>query len=424
MSEKYSATIEDLYDLQKFSIKMGLDNIRLLCKHLGNPQRNYRIIHIAGTNGKGSTATMIHTILTNHGLKVGLYTSPHLVDFRERIRVNDQLIDKTFIVDYWQNINLRVHQLKATFFDTTTALAFDYFHQVGVDIAIIETGLGGRLDSTNIVHPDAVVLTPIAIDHIKQLGRKLKSVAMEKASIIKNNASVFSAKQKKIVKEVLSDYLTQTNPYTELSRGLAFRKITMSLSGSQFGLLDKIRNCMIEDIELCLAGHFQIENAGLSYLVSRWLIEKINMRFSPTHFRRAMATIQWPGRLQSVSKEPFIYFDVSHNYAGIKETVNFINKYSEHKSRLLLIGLLDDKEYKPIVRLLSKYFSRIFITEPKHERAFPVKVLQSQFLRFGIKCAAISDGKKAYQVVCKHLKKSDLLLVIGSHFLIGQLLKR
>jgi len=183
----YSQTVEQLFDLQKYAIKLGLENITLLSKNFGDPHLKYPTIHIAGTNGKGSTSFFISKILQTTGLKVGLFTSPHLVDFRERIRINDELIATEYVTSFWQEVKELVLKLEATFFDTTTLLAFKYFSDQNVDVAIIETGLGGRLDSTNILKPEIAVLTPIAYDHQKQLGKTIEKIAYEKAGIIKDS---------------------------------------------------------------------------------------------------------------------------------------------------------------------------------------------------------------------------------------------
>ena len=185
--ESYSKTITELYNLQLFSVKQGLENIQQLSQFMNHPERSYPVLHVAGTNGKGSTSVMIQKILYAHGLCTGLYTSPHLIDFRERIRINDDFIDRNYIVEYWKNINPFVSRVKATFFDTTTALAFNYFRDHKVDVAVIETGLGGRLDSTNIVDWDAAIITPFHRDHTRQLGTKLRAITAEKADIIKKN---------------------------------------------------------------------------------------------------------------------------------------------------------------------------------------------------------------------------------------------
>ena len=170
----YSKTITKLYNLQQFSVKQGLENIQQLSKFLNYPEKKYPVLHVAGTNGKGSTSVILQRILYAHGLRTGLYTSPHLLDFRERIRINDDFIDRNYIIGYWKNIDPLVSRIKATFFDTTTALAFNYFHDHQVDVAVIETGLGGRLDSTNIVDSAAAIITPIHRDHTRQLGLKLR----------------------------------------------------------------------------------------------------------------------------------------------------------------------------------------------------------------------------------------------------------
>jgi dihydrofolate synthase/folylpolyglutamate synthase len=192
---RYSTTLFEIFDLQKYAIKLGLENITYLSKIVNNPHLKYPTIHIAGTNGKGSTAIILQQILMEHGFKVGLYTSPHLVSFNERIRINNNLIENQFIIDFWDTIKKFVLEKKATFFDTTTCLAFEYFYQRKVDVAIFETGLGGRLDSTNIIQPEATLLTPISFDHQKQLGNTLTDIAMEKAGIIKQNSHLFLGHQ-------------------------------------------------------------------------------------------------------------------------------------------------------------------------------------------------------------------------------------
>jgi dihydrofolate synthase/folylpolyglutamate synthase len=423
MINSYSNTISELYDLQKFSIKMGLENISSLCEELGNPQNSYQIIHVAGTNGKGSTSIIIHEILAAHGLKVGLYTSPHLIDFRERIRINHTYIDEKYIREFWNRIKSKVLQLKATFFDTTTVLAFEYFRKSGVDIAVIETGLGGRLDSTNIVKPVASVITPIAIDHTKQLGTNLKSIAHEKAVIVKKGSTFFSARQKNSVKDIFNNVSSLPKNVYYLPDFVSLQQIKLSPTYSQFNCRDRVRGITIKKIRLNLAGKFQIDNASLAYLVSRWYLDRSEISFSEQMLRDVLSNIQWDGRLQLISKQPDVYLDVSHNYSGFKETVKFISGVSDFSNRSLLIGLLDDKEYKLIVRLLAKNFKHIFLTEPVHERALPVSVLSEEFLRYGIKTSAEKLLNLAYTKAIKKLGKNDHLFVMGSHFIIGEILK-
>jgi dihydrofolate synthase/folylpolyglutamate synthase len=402
---------------------MGLENITFLCNELGNPQKSYPIIHIAGTNGKGSTSVIINGILMSHGLKVGLYTSPHLIDFRERIRVNNNLIEKKHVFNYWVAMKKKVDRKKATFFDTTTALAFNYFAQSKVDVSIIETGLGGRLDSTNIIKPVASVITPIAMDHIKQLGKNLKSIANEKAVIVKKGCTFFSANQKRTVRELLQIASLKAEAFYTLSESVSVSHKVINKTYSQYDLLDKTRKIKITNICLNLAGEFQIANACLAYLVSRWYLDKIGITFSEEIFKDTLRKIEWQGRLQMVSKDPTVILDVSHNYSGFKASINFISGISDIGNRALLLGLLDDKEYKQIVRLLSKYFRKVFLTEPAHERAIPVSTLSQEFLKHGIQTVSESSIIPAYQKALKDINKNEQLFVMGSHFIVGEILK-
>jgi len=316
-----------------------------------------------------------------------------------------------------------VHRLKATFFDTTTALAFEYFQKANVDIAIIETGLGGRLDSTNIVRPVVSVITPIAIDHTKQLGRNIKSIAHEKVVIVKKGSTFFSARQKNEVKNIFRDVSILAENFYDFQDCMNIHKIKLLPTYSEFDWHDKIRNIKMEKLRLNLAGKFQIDNAGLAYMVSRWYLDRSGITFIEKKISDVLKKIQWPGRLQLISKQPDIYLDVSHNYSGFKETLKFVSEKGEVSKRYLLIGLLDDKEYKLIVRLLSKNFKNIVITEPAHERALPISVLKEEFLKYGIKGTTEKSLNHAYTNTIKKLGINDQLYVMGSHFLIGEILK-
>jgi dihydrofolate synthase/folylpolyglutamate synthase len=421
--KEYSVTISELYDLQKYSIKMGLENISSLCHELNNPQESYPTIHVAGTNGKGSTSFIIQSILSAHGLKVGLYTSPHLVDFRERIRINSNLVEKEFLVNMWNQIRTLVYKLKATFFDTTTTMAFEYFKRQNIDIAVIETGLGGRLDSTNVLKPIAVVMTPIAIDHIKQLGRNHRSIAKEKAVIIKKGSTLFSATQNKTVKEVINEFSTRTERQYYLPDCLKVEKILPASTHNMFDCIDYIHEHQMQQLKISIGGSFQVFNACLAYMTARWYLDRIKISFSEKIFREVLAHIRWNGRLQRVSTNPDIYLDVSHNYSGFKETLEFIRSIGEINTRWLLIGLLDDKQYKPIVRLLQNQFSKIVITEPKHERALLSEVLNNEFKKYRNDVKIVKSVIDAHEYVVENMDKNDHLFVMGSHFIVGELLK-
>jgi dihydrofolate synthase/folylpolyglutamate synthase len=255
------------------------------------------------------------------------------------------------------------------------------------------------------------------------LGKNLRSIAGEKAVIVKKGSTFFCAKQKATVRESFKHASKRAKSYYPFSESVDFRNIKIHPNFSQFNLIDKLRNITIENIKLNLPGKFQIDNAGLAYLVSRWYLEKTGYLFSEEVFRKALSNIKWPGRLQRVASDPAIYLDVSHNYSGFSESVKFISKVSDISNRFLLIGLLNDKEYKQIVRLLAKNFKNVILTEPVHERAIPVSVLSDEFMKHGIRTSSEKSIIQAYKKILNNLEKNDQLFVMGSHFIIGEILK-
>jgi len=409
-------TLTELFDLQKFAIKLGLDNISKLSKHFDNPHLNYPTIHIAGTNGKGSTAIVLQNILMQHGLKVGLFTSPHLMHFNERIRINDDLIANKFIYDFWNKINKIVLELKATFFDTTTCMAFEYFNQNNVDVAIFETGLGGRLDSTNIIDPEIVIITPIDFDHNKQLGNTLSQIASEKAGIIKDNCSVFLSKQNPEVNKYFQNKFKSKN-IIHIENQIENLKINALLDKTVFEFQDKIKSKKFTNLHLNLLGRHQAENACLAYLSATQYLQDIKMEFNEELFRKALLAVKWIGRIQKISSTPNIYIDVSHNEAGIEQTMNFIRSNFKKTNLKLLIGLLEDKNYKKIVDLIKNIFSEIWITEPANHRKLPGEILQHQFVQVGISAELIKDISESYESLINRLESEDTLFIMGSHYM-------
>ncbi len=419
----YSSVIQEIFDLQKFAIKLGLDNIRFLCAKMDNPQKVYPVIHIAGTNGKGSTSFFVASILQAMGLKTGLFTSPHLVDFRERITVNGKKINQRFITSFWQEYKNTILQRRATFFDTTAALAFLYFKMQKVDVAVIETGLGGRLDSTNIVRPRVVALTPIHFDHEKQLGNSLREIAAEKAGIIKPGCSVFSAEQEPEALAEIKRHLTPQEPFYYLPDFLNCTIDEETLEHTRFQITDNLNNTVLSDVTSRQLGGFQAENQCLAYGVSRFFLNKQGTPFSEEIFRKVLTETMWPGRLERVSREPDVIFDVSHNFAGISRTLEFLQKLIPKEKLHILIGMVDDKDYQKSARFIADRSGRITITEPQTHRKLKAETLAQAFHDCGALYNVIKDFNEAYEFSYKQLKKGHTLLVTGSHYLTGSLLK-
>ncbi len=414
-------TIRELFDLQKFAIKLGLDNIRALSERLQHPHLAYPVIHVAGTNGKGSTSFFIAKILEAHGLRVGLFTSPHLADFRERITINGEKIDSEAIQIFWEQHKKFILQCKATFFDTTTAMGFDYFRNQKVDVAVIETGLGGRLDSTNIVEPRLVVLTPIHFDHEKQLGNTLEQIAAEKAAIIKPDAAVFSARQPEEALSVIKKHLRPEHRFSYLPNIIEATIQTSVLGKTVYTLQDKLRSCAFNHLQSRQIGDYQVQNQSLAYAVSRYFMEQEHIPFSESAFRSALADQQWAGRLQLISRQPDVVLDVSHNPAGIEASFSFIRK--EQKPVNTLIGLVEDKNHEAIAATVARYSQRIIITEPETHRKLAAETLQAAFTQLKKESEIIKDSVAAFELLKKETQPNEIMLAIGSHYLIGAILR-
>ena len=308
-------TLEKLFRLQRLGIKVGLEHTYELLNRCGNPHNNLRTIHLAGTNGKGSTAAMVQSILRNAGLKVGLYTSPHLVSFNERIRVNGTQVSNNFIIDFMKKFNDDIDEIKSTFFETTTVLALYYFNYKKVDVAVIETGLGGRLDSTNVLDTDLTIITPIDIDHQNILGHTIKEIASEKAGIIKKNTPVISSHQHKEVMKILSNRAKSIN--TKIIIPQKPEKITIDYFSTRFNVNNK-------SYSIPLLGEHQADNAALAIQAVRIFKPKLNYNI----ISDGLINTVWPGRFHLLDKKLPIFYDVAHNQAGInsiRNTLKFLN---------------------------------------------------------------------------------------------------
>ncbi len=420
----YQQTRDELFDLQKYAIKLGLDNIRRLTDLLEQPQKAYPVIHVAGTNGKGGTAFYTALILRSYGLRVGLFTSPHLKDYRERIRVDDVLIDENFVVDFWERVRETVLALKATFFDTTTLMALDWFRVQQVDVAVIETGLGGRLDSTNIVEPGVAVITPIDFDHQKQLGNTLTAIAAEKAGIIKDGAVVCLATQKPQAKETLLSAAGK-NPCYYLPDILEPQILNMGKDGIEFKLrstADEVPGGQDTVFLLPTLAAYQVQNFSLAWLAASLFVRrKRNAKQDRTLLKKYLRQKSWPGRLQVVAANPPVIHDVSHNFHGISQTIVDLQRHFDLKTWTLLLGMVNDKDAEKIIAFLSGKFGTVYISEPPTHRRQDGAYLTRLFETKGQKAIFIKDLREAYEISKMSIKKESGLLVMGSHYLIGAL---
>jgi dihydrofolate synthase/folylpolyglutamate synthase len=390
-----------LYSLHKFGMKFGLRNIRLLLRSAGDPHRKFPSVHVAGTNGKGSTSSMIAAIMTAAGYRVGLYTSPHLVRFNERIRINGKMISDKDLARYTRELRPEIERINATFFEATTAIAFKYFADKEVDIAIIETGLGGRLDATNVLHPLVSVITSIGKDHTEQLGNSIKSIAWEKAGIIKRNIPVVVGPLSGSAKNVIRETAQRTRS----------------------AFIDSSTNKLPEGCVVELHGQHQLMNAqcavaAVNILSSAFVVGNKAIRSGLS------GTVRYSGlraRQEYLNTRPRILLDAGHNAEGIRTLVAEL-KQRAPRNIVIIFGIMKDKDHTAVLKLFKTLSPFVVATQPAGDRALSSTILARSCRDLGIQCREIGDPPAALRFGRTHAGKNGLLVITGSHYLLGELL--
>ncbi len=425
----YTETIDYLYKkLPLFSrlgadaIKADLTNTIRLCNAVGNPQNTFTTIHIAGTNGKGSVSHMLAAILQTAGYKTGLYTSPHLVDFRERIKVNGELCEPAFVIEFTEKIKPLIEEIEPSFFEITVAMAFEYFARQKVDIAVVETGLGGRLDSTNIITPILSIITNIGLDHTQILGDTLPQIAYEKAGIIKPHVPV-----------IVGEILPETEPVfvrtaNEKAAPLLFAQHHYFVS--EFGYEPNQLSVTVADKEtdnretyvLDLPGIYQTKNI-LTVLEAVHHLQSVGYAISLPQVKEALQHVKkltgLHGRWELIHQKPFVIADVAHNADGMKQLAEQLELMS-YQSLYIIIGMVKDKDVKAALQYLPKT-ALYYFTKPQTPRAMPEAQLAEIAAGISLQGKTFSGVNEALKHVLTHAHKEDLVLICGSVFLIGEL---
>jgi dihydrofolate synthase/folylpolyglutamate synthase len=411
----YSEAIEYLYALQRFGIKFGLNNISELLKALGSPQNRLKIIHIAGTNGKGSTAAFIESVLIREGFRVGLYSSPHLIRFTERIRVNHREIEKDRVVQWTHLIRSRLGGIPITFFEFVTAMAFCHFDEEGVDFAIMEVGMGGRLDATNACQSILSVITNISLEHREYLGKTLTEIAHEKMGIIKKGASVISGISQKGVREIL------TNRCREMGVTLYLFKRDFSVGKRDFNLFNYkgIYGDVYKGLSSNLKGRHQGANLALSLAVIE-VLRGMGFRISNKAIFEGIQQVDWRGRLEIVAGRPRILLDGAHNPAAIRTLKMAIERDFKYRSLWLLMGVMNDKDYRKMVRILAPLCKSMTFCRPKMDRSLDPKILEGLARDVGAETNRIESVGDALEFMIGKAHREDLILVTGSLFVVGE----
>jgi len=406
----------------KSALKSGLGNIIELCEWLDNPQLNYPTIHVAGTNGKGSTAHILAAILQSHGLKVGVYTSPHYQDFRERIKINGNYISKQAIIDFVANGKSKLEEIQPSFFEVTTALAFDYFKQEEVDIAIIEAGLGGEMDSTNIVKPILSIITNISLEHTNILGNTLASIARAKAGIIKPNTPVIIGEEQTEVAAIFMEKAKKEHSTLYFANQLIQLQ---ELASSNFNSLryKVVMNDFFEYSVLNLeyAGSYQVKNLktalAASSVLNRMNIVKLNKETVEQSVLNFKELTNFIGRWDILNTQPLTIADSAHNQAGISLVVKQLSE-ANYATLHFILGIINDKKIDEILSLLPKN-AKYYFCEPNSDRALSSKLLKAKANEFGLNGNEFSSIESAYEAAKEVAQLDDLIFIGGSSYLVG-----
>lgn len=416
--------------------KANLDNTHAMMEHLGHPEKGFSSIHVAGTNGKGSVSHFLASILQEAGYKVGLYTSPHLVDFRERIRIGGEMIPQRKVVEFVENNHDFFERQGLSFFEMTVGLAFDYFRNERVDIAVVEVGMGGRLDSTNVVTPLLSVITNIGLDHTQFLGDTLEKIAFEKAGIIKPGIPVVVGKTQPETQPVFEQVATERHsPITFADQCWRVRpnKDNNDESSLLFDLLDVNANSGREEgqwrcgLVSQLAGIYQLENLATVFQAVRQLPFALNDSAVERGIARVIDNTHLNGRWQVVGQRPLTICETAHNAPGIDAMLGKVATM-RFRSLHVIYGCVNDKDYRKILTHLNSQFSRLGkpfdwrFSQPSVQRGLPVGELQSAALSLGIEGSAFVNVNDAIADARSKAAPDDFILVTGSIFLIADVL--
>ena len=422
----YSELVQWMFNLERFGIKLGLENMTEYLSLIGNPHKGFRSIHVTGTNGKGSVCAFLASILEESGLKVGLYTSPHLVDFRERVLVNDQMISEEDVVRLGNELRATMEGMaeesgekQLTFFEFTTGLAFKYFSEQSVDIAVVEVGMGGRLDATNVISPEVSAITRIGLEHTAYLGNTMEQVAREKAGIVKTGVPV-----------VCSDRNSES--LSVIRNACARKKATLSLVGKDFGAGNVVTRAdgtsfnyegrtRIPGLSTRLIGAHQAENAATAIAVTEQM-NAAGCSISETAVREGVAKTKWPGRLDIWSNDPLVILDGSHNPEGVRTTVSVLDSLGL-TPLTFVVACMDDKDGLGIIAGLAPYASSMVITEVKTARS--MKASQLAILARQSFDGNISVEDDVHDAMAYALSNAtgEGVCAIGSFYLVGDVMR-
>ena len=424
----YEEAMKYIHEVGNFGSSYGLERTNRLLEILGGPQKDLKLIHIAGTNGKGSITAMVTELLKGKGFKVGMYTSPFLEEFEERIQINGINIPKTILGELMDEVKAAVDKVvlegfnHPTEFEIITCLMLLYFNKEKVDYGVVEVGLGGRLDSTNVITPILSIIASISFDHTNLLGNTLGEIALEKSGIIKNNIPVVIYPQEEEVYKVIKSKAEEMNAtlYSlDDAEGMLieivsnesgyYQRIALRLEGEEF------------QVDLPLLGEHQIKNLLVALKAYKIICNNEKLSFNIEEVKTSISKVRWIGRLEVMGQKPLIVIDGAHNIQGITALNENVKKYFKYDNIYLLLGILADKEVEKMVEVIAPSAKKVYALTPHSERAELCEDLKEVILKYNSNCIAVEDYKEALKMVWKEAGENDLILISGSLYMIGDM---
>ncbi|MFH0768908.1 MAG: folylpolyglutamate synthase/dihydrofolate synthase family protein [Chloroflexota bacterium] len=431
MNTRYQQALDYIYSFIDYETvarphepdRYDLRRVDELLARLGNPHLKTGTVHIAGTKGKGSVAAMVASALTASGYSTGLYTSPHLHTFNERIRIDNKLIADEEVVSLLEKLRPEIEAVnekatygKLTTFEVITALGFVYFQQKRADFQVIEVGLGGRLDATNVVQPEVCVITSISFDHMDVLGDTLTKIATEKAGIIKPNSIVVTSTQVEEVNQVFEQTcLNRKAKWIRVGKDVTWQSLAFDFSQQSLRVKGRLDNY---ELSIPLLGQHQLDNAATAVGALEVLVEK-GFHISTDSITKGLSQVSWPGRLQILSRRPLLVVDGAHNTDSAHKLKQALEQYFDYEHAILIIGTSSDKDIAGIVSELVPLFDKVIVTRSIHPRAIATAPLVAEFSRHGVKAQATDDISIALPLALSLAGERDMVCVTGSLFVVA-----
>lgn len=418
-----------LEELRVLGSNYGLERTERLLELLGNPHKKLKLIHIAGTNGKGSTSSILGKVLIEHGYKVGFFNSPHLEEIEETIRINDDNIAEEELVNLLEEIKPYVNKIveegykHPTEFEVLTCVMFLYLYRQKIDFGVIEVGLGGRLDSTNVITPILSIITSISLDHTNILGNTVEEITSEKVGIIKENVPVITCKQKDKVINIIKSKALLTNSKLTIVDSNNFNLLEIVNDDIPYQRVSINFNNNKYTLDLSLLGKHQIINLSLAIKALEELqrLNYINIEINKLY--KGVKSVKWKGRLEVLKKNPYIVIDGAHNIAGIEFLKSNIEEYFKYKKLYLILGILADKNVEEMVKVIAPLATEVYTVTPNSIRAASANELKEIVLRYNNNCIAFDDYDKVIQLSLSKASKDDLIIASGSLYMIGEIRK-